>query len=312
MRIASLKDAAVAVYKDVNCNHTFAIAAGLAYYFFLSIFPLLIFCAAALAYIPIPNMFNSILDLMSHFVPGEGMGIVRSIVKGVLEPPHGGLLSFGILATLWAATGGFSAMIEALNIAYEVPETRPYWRTRSLAVGLTMIVGSLVILGLSVSLLGPRFGELLARHGRAGPLFAFVWPYIRWAVVLSSVVLAVELLYFWAPNVKQKFICTLPGSFLGVGVWIAASFGLGIYIREFANYNATYGTLGGVIALMLWFYVSAVAILVGGEINSKLLKAAGKKLPVKEPDPVKEAKLAATKAAVERVEERFEPPAAAA
>lgn len=311
MRISALKDAAAAVYKDISCNHTFAIAAGLAYYFFLSIFPLLIFFAAALAYVPIPNMFNAILDLMAKFVPADAMGLVRMIIKGVLEPPHGGLLSFGIFATLWAATGGFSAMIEALNIAYEVPETRPYWRTRLLAVGLALLVGSLVVLALAVSLLGPRFGDWLARHGHVGPVFAFVWPTMRWIVVLSSVVFAVEMLYFWAPNVKQKFVCTLPGSILGVSVWIAASFGLGIYIREFANYNATYGTLGGVIALMLWFYLSAVAILLGAEINSKLLKAVGTKLPVKEPDPVKEAKLAATKAAVERVEERFEPPEAA-
>jgi len=311
MRIAALKDAAMEVYKDISCNHTFAIAAGLAYYFFLSIFPLLIFFAAMLAYVPIPNMFNAILDLMSKFVPADAMGLVRTIVKGVLNPPHGGLLSFGLLATLWAATGGFSAMIEALNIAYEVPETRPYWRTRSLAVALALLVGSLMVLGLAVSLLGPKFGELLVRHRHAGPLFAMVWPFIRWAVVLTSIVIAVELLYFWAPNVKQKFICTLPGSVLGVAVWIAASFGLGIYVREFANYNATYGTLGGVIALMLWFYLSAVAILIGGEINSKLLKAAGKKLPVKEPDPIKEAKLAQTKAAVEHVEEKFEPPKAA-
>ncbi len=311
MRISALRDAAVAVYKDVNCNHTFAIAAGLAYYFFLSVFPLLIFFAAALAYVPIPDMFNSVLDLMAKFVPGEAMGMVRTIVKGVLHPPHGGLLSFGILAALWAATGGFSAMIEALNIAYEVPETRPYWWTRMMSVGLAMLVGSLVVVGLAVTLLGPKFGEWLAKHGHAGPLFVMVWPTIRWTIVLSSIIVAVELLYFWAPNVKQKFMCTLPGSFLGVGVWIAASFGLGIYIREFANYNATYGALGGVIALMLWFYVSAVAILLGAEINSKLLKAAGKKLPVKEPDFMKEAKLAATKEAVERVEKRFDPPAAA-
>jgi membrane protein len=307
MRVSSLRDAAVAVYKDINCNHTFAIAAGLAYYFFLSIFPLLIFFAATLAYLPIPNMFNAILDLMAKFVPAEAMGLVRTIVKGVLNPPRGGLLSFGLLATLWAATGGFSAMIEALNIAYEVPETRPYWRTRLLAIGLALLVGSLVVLGLAGTLVGPKFGDLLVTHAHIHPLFSILWPYMRWTIVLASIVFAVELLYFWAPNVKQKFICTLPGSFLGVGVWIAASFGLGVYIREFANYNATYGTLGGVIALMLWFYLSAVAILVGGEINSKLLKAAGKKLPVKEPDPVKEAKKAATIDAVEKVEERFEP-----
>jgi membrane protein len=213
---------------------------------------------------------------------------------------------------LWAASGGFNALIDALNIAYEVPETRPYWRTRLLAVMLTFIVGGLVVIGLGATLVGPSFGEWLARLVHLGPLFVALWPILRWTIVLVSIVFAVELLYFLAPNVKQLFPCTLPGAVLGVAVWVAASLGLGIYIREFANYNATYGTLGGVIALMLWFYISAVAILIGAEINAKLLKATGKRLPVKEHDAVEEAKAAEKAKALERIEQRFEKPKEAA
>jgi membrane protein len=312
MRISTVKDATVKAVKDLWCNRTFAIAAGLAYYFLLALFPLLIFMAAALSYVPIPNLFNEILNLMAKLVPGDAMGVVRRIIQGVLHPPHSGLLSFGVLATLWAASGGFAAMIDALNIAYEVPETRPYWKTRLLAIGLTFVVGGLVVIGLGFTLVGPRFGEWLANHLDVGPVFVAVWPIMRWGIVLLSIVLAVELLYFLAPNVKQGFAYTLPGAVLGVSVWVFASLGLGIYLREFANYNATYGALGGVIALMLWFYVSAVAILVGGEINSELLKALGKNLPVKEPDPVEEAKAAEKAKAVADVEQRFESPKEAA
>lgn len=293
MKWAAWRNAVVGAYHDINCNHTLAIAAGLSYYFMLSLFPLLIFAAAALAYIPIPNLFDETLNLMSRVVPADGMGTVREILKGVMNPPRSGLLSFGFLATLWAATGGFSAMIEALNVAYDVDETRPYWKTRALSFGLAFVVGGLVMLALTFTLLGPRFGEFLARHGAVGPLFAYVWPFIRWSIILVTIVFAIELLFFWAPNVKQGFRCTLPGAIIGVLVWIAASYALGIYVSEYANYNKTYGTLGGAIALMLWFYVTACAILIGAEINSEILKAAGRRLPMKEPEPAQQLPTAA-------------------
>lgn len=293
LKWAALKNAIIGAYKDIQCNHTLAIAAGLSYYFMLSLFPLLIFLAAALAYIPIPDLFNQTLDLMAKFVPPDAMGTVREILKGVMNPPRGGLLSFGVLATLWAATGGFSAMIEALNVAYDVDETRPYWKTRLLAFGLAFVVGGLMLLGLASTLLGPRFGEFLASHHTVGPIFALIWPYIRWGIIIVTIVFAVELLFYWAPNVKQGFLCTLPGALIGVAGWIAASYALGIYISEYAHYNKTYGTLGGAIGLMLWFYVSAAAILVGAEINSEILKAAGKRLPMKEPAPSTELPTAA-------------------
>jgi membrane protein len=284
MRWTSLKNAAVGAYNDIQRNHTLAIAAGLSYYFTLSLFPLLIFLAAALAYIPVPDLFNQTLDLMAKFVPPESMGTVRQILNGVMNPPHGGLLSFGILATLWAATGGFSAMIEALNVAYDVHETRPYWKTRPLAFGLAFVVGGLMLLGLTFTMLGPHFGEWLANYLHAGALFAAVWPYLRWVIIFATIIFAVELLFFWGPNVKQKFIGTLPGAIIAVAGWALASYALGIYVSTYAHYNKTYGTLGGAIGLMLWFYVSATAILVGAEINSELLKAIGKRLPMKEPD----------------------------
>src|SRR4051794_23272146 len=183
MNLRAVKNATVSAVKDLYCNRTFSLAAGLAYYFLLSLFPLLIFMAAALSYIPIPNLFNEILNLMAKVVPADAMGVVRRIVDGVLHPPRSGLLSFGIIATIWAASGGFAAMIDALNMAYDVPETRPYWRTRPLAVGLTFVVGGLVVVGLATTLLGPRFGDWLARHVDVGPLFVALWPMMRWAIV---------------------------------------------------------------------------------------------------------------------------------
>jgi membrane protein len=306
MGILDIKNATVRAVEDLACNRTLAYAAGLAYYFFLSLFPLMIFMAAALAYVPIPNLFEQIIALMARFVPGEAMLMVQPVIKSVLRPPGTGLLSFGIIGTLWVASSGFSSLIDSLNTAYDVPETRPYWKTRSLAVLLTLVVGSLVAVGLGFSLLGPDFAERLSHHVDLSAIFVRIWPALRWTTIFTSVVLAVEFLYYLAPNVKQRFLFTLPGAVIGVTAWIIISLGFGIYVREFANYNKTYGTLGGVIALMFWFYLSSVAILVGAEINAELIKAAGKKLPVKKPDPVAEAKSDEKIKAVESVEHKYE------
>src|SRR3954470_1134990 len=164
MRISAVKDATISAVKDLQCNRTFAIAAGLAYYFFLSLFPLLIFMAAALSYIPLPNLFDQIMALMARFVPSQAMLMIEPVIKSVLRPPGTGLLSFGIIGTLWVASSGFASLTDALNIPYDVPETRPYGKTRSLAVALTLVVGALVAVGLGVTLLGPNFAERLSHH----------------------------------------------------------------------------------------------------------------------------------------------------
>ncbi len=270
------------VYCDIQRNHLLAIAAGLSYYFLLSLFPLLIFASALLAYLPVPNLFDQILQIMARVVPHDAMGLVRTTLDTVLSSPHSGLLSFGALGTLWVATGGFAALIEAMNIAYDVVETRAYLAVRGLALLLAFFVGALSVVALAVTLAGPRFGEFIIRHAHLDPIWIAAWPYMRWLILFSSVVVAIEIIYFVAPNVKQHFSCTLPGAIFATFSWVGASLVLGIYIRDYAHYNRTYGALGGAIALMLWFYVSAIAILVGGEINSELLKAAGSRLPVKE------------------------------
>src|SRR4051812_9451924 len=243
------------VYEDVVCNHTMAFAAGLSFYFLLALFPLLISMAATLAYLPIPNLFNSILDLMARLVPGEAMTMVRQIIVAILTPPHGGLLSLGFVGTLWAASGGFSAMMESLNVAYDVQETRPYYRTRSLALGLTFIVGLLVTIGLCMTLLGPRFGEILKNHHKVGPLFAMVWPAIRWALIGSSIILAVEVIYFWVPNVKQKFWHTLPGAVFGVAGGVGGLPLFGLYVPQFAPLKKNHWGLGGGLPLVVWVFL---------------------------------------------------------
>ncbi len=220
MRPASVKDALVRTYADVVQNHTMQMAAALAYYFVLSLFPALIFLSAVVAYLPVPDLFNQALALMASFLPADSMGLVRRVLGDVVTPNRGTFLSFGILGTLWAASGGFAAIIEALDIAYQVKDNRPFWKTRPLAVGLAFIVGTLVLISLSVMVVGPRFGEWLAGRVHLSGLFVLLWPYVHWTIAVGFTVLAIEALYFLAPNVKQRFLARLPERFF---LWAAGS-----------------------------------------------------------------------------------------
>jgi len=272
MTVVGISDALVRTYEDVDRNHTFQMAAALSYYFVLSVFPALIFFSAVVAYLPLPDLFNQALNLVGQFLPPDSMGLVRRILSDVITPNRGTFLSFGVLGTVWAASGGFSAAIEALDIAYDVEDDRPFWRTRPLAVVLAFMTEALVLVALSAMIVGPKFGEWLANQVHFANFFVLLWPYIQWSIAIGFTLLAVEALYFMAPNVKQRFLATLPGAILAVGCWIAFSYLLGLYFRHFANFNKTYGTLGAAVALMVWLYWTAFAMLVGSELNAELAK----------------------------------------
>jgi membrane protein len=291
----NLKYALVATYRDVIRNHTLQMAAALSYYFVLSLFPALVFLSAVVGYLPVPDIFNQTLALMARFLPADTMGLVHRILADVISPNKGAFLSFGILGTLWSASGGFAAAIEALNIAYQVDDDRPMWKTRPLAVVLAFVTGGLLLTALSVMIVGPRFGEWLAARVHLAEVFVLLWPYIHWTVAMGFTVLAVEALYFLAPNVKQRFRATLPGAVLAVGSWMLLSYLLGEYFRHFGTFNKTYGTLGAAIALMIWLYWTGFGMLVGAELNSELAKVSkeGRIEEKHEPPPIISIDLAA-------------------
>ncbi len=274
-------------YADIVNNHTMALAAGLSYYFVMSLFPLLILAATVLGLIPRVDLFDRVVGAMSSVVPPDSMGLVRAVLNDVLKVNKTGVLTFGIVGTLWAALGGFKSLIEALNVAYDIPETRPFWKTYLLAFGLMIVMGGLLIAGVALMFVGPEFGQWLAsKTSIVGWGFAQAWPVLRWGLSVTFIVLAMEIMFYWAPNVKQRFWATLPGAIIGAGTWLGTSYLLGLYFRTYANYNKTYGTLAGAIALMAWLYYSWFMILMGAEINSELLKLNKHgSLPLKEPPP---------------------------
>ncbi|MBV9482135.1 MAG: YihY/virulence factor BrkB family protein [Acidobacteria bacterium] len=269
-------------YAAVKERHTSQLAAGLSYYFILSFFPLLITFAAALALVPIPGLFDQILLLMARFVPPDSMGLVRAIIRDVISPHEAGIFSVGLVGTAWAASGGVAALIEAVNVAYDSPDTRSFVRQRALAVGLMLGVGILTIVALSLLVVGPAFGRWLADKIGLGAVFVASWPYLRWFLSISCAVLSIELIYTWAPAQRPSFRSTLPGAVIALATWLALSTALGVYLRNFGKLNRTYGTLAAAVALMLWLYWTGFAILVGAHFNAESTHATQTLTPVEQ------------------------------
>jgi membrane protein len=275
--ITVIQRVAIRTYEDIARHHTLQSAAALSYYFALSVFPGLIFLSAIVSFIPLPELFNHVLYLMASLLPSDTMRSVYSVLQDVLSAHRVTWLSFGMIGTVWMGSSAFDAIIEALDISYDTKDDRPYWKTRLLAVGLAAISGGLLLVALAIMMLGPHFGKWLGAHLAVSNAFTVIWPVLHWTIAICFSVFAVELIYFLAPNVKQRFVATLPGAILSVVVWIVLSYSLGIYFRHFANYSRTYGTLAGFIALMTWMYWTSFVLLVGAELNSELQKEIGKR-----------------------------------
>ena len=266
------KELSVTVYNELNRTRAFTMAAAMSYYFLLALVPLLIFLSAMLGYLPIPNLFDQLLDLLAIVVPPAAMQMVQHILAGLLIPHRGGLLSFGLLSYLWTASGSFAASIEALNVAYDVEKTRPWWRDRVQALLLTLTTGALSLVGLLMIIAGPHFGHLVTELFAVPRSFGDIWPALRLITIFVIFVAAVEIQYCLAPNRKQNFMDTLPGAVVAViGIFLSSA-GLGYYFGHLSNYNKMYGSLGAVIILMLWFYVVALLLVIGAELNAELLK----------------------------------------
>jgi membrane protein len=248
-------------------------AAALAFYLMLAIFPAMIFLLGLLPYLPIPDLDRQILDLIRQGLPEDAARLFGDTVRQITTDRQGGLLSLGALLTLWAASSGTVAIMQQLNITYDVVEGRPFWKVRAVAVFLTFLFGALLIGALGLIVAGDKLGLGRAFEG------------LRWGIILAALILAFESMYYFGPDVEQEFRFITPGSVLGVALLVLASLGFKFYVSRFSDYDATYGSLGAVIVFMLWLDVMGLVILLGSEINALIEhyapegKAKGQKEP---------------------------------
>jgi membrane protein len=245
-------------------------AAALAYHALFALFPFLIFLLGLLSVLQIPDFFTWLLEQARTAFPADAYQRVEEVVTQIQNQSQGGLLSFGILTALWAASSGMRALMNALNTAYDVEESRPTWQRYLFSLLYTAGLAVLLIAATGLMLLGPQAMEWLADQAGLGGAFVAIWTWLRWPVAVLLLMLTAAVIYYVAPNVEQPFRFITPGAVLAVIVWIIASLGFSLYVATFANYSATYGTLGGVVVLLFYFFISASVLLLGAEINAEV------------------------------------------
>jgi membrane protein len=261
------------IYK-IRHDDCFGRAAELAYYFLFALFPFSLFLTTLLGYLPVPNLTDRLMELLAQMLPSDALRLVQEHVRDLVTGQRGGLLSFGIFAALWTSSSAITAIIEGLNRAYDVEEGRSFWKVRGLAIVLTIGLSLFMILSIVLLTFGTQLGSWIADQVGSGGVFQVVWNILRWPVSSGLLIVAIALVYYVAPDVEQKWQWITPGSVVAVMGWIGASLGFGYYVNHFGSYNATYGSIGAVIVLLTWMYVSGFFILVGGEINAEIEHAA--------------------------------------
>jgi len=267
------------VWHEIQEDKVFGRAAELSYYFLLALFPFLIFLTSVIGFVlgSGTGTRHMLFNYLARIMPPSAFQLIDNTMWEVSSASSGGKLSFGILAALWAASSGLSAITDSLNTAYDVTETRPWWKQRLTAIGLTVALSVLIILALVLVVAGGRIAEGLASVYGFGPVFPLTWKIIQWPVVLACMLLAFALIYFFAPDVhEQAWKWLTPGAAIGVVLWLIVSIAFRAYLHFFNSYSATYGSLGAVIILMLWLYFTGAAVLIGGEVNSEIENAAAK------------------------------------
>ena len=251
----------------------FGRAAQLSYYFLLALFPLLLVLINILGYMAQEGTAfrEKLLTYLAALMPSSAIALVRTTLTEISEASGSGKVSFGLLAALWAASNGMGAISDTLNTAYNLRERRPWWKVRIISVCLTIALAILILAALALVLYGGTIGEGLAARFGFGGLFTLVWKIVQWPIALGFVLTTFNLIYNFAPDLpRSEHSWITPGAFIGVGLWLLVSFGFRAYLSFFDSYSVTYGSLGAVIVLMLWFYLTGVAILIGGEVNSEL------------------------------------------
>ena len=245
-------------------------AAQLAYYFLFSLFPFLLFLTALLGYVPIPNLMEKIMALVGAVLPGAALQLMEDNVRELITNQKSGLLSFGILVALWSASSAISAISDALNRAYGVKEGRPYWKVQGTAILLTLGLAFFAPTAMILLIFGPQIGGFIAGKVGLGSVFHIFWEVVRWPVILFFLTFTMALLYYFTPDVEQDWKWITPGAVFTVIGWILVSLGFGFYVDHFGAYNKTYGTIGAVIILLTWMYLSGMLLLIGGEINAEI------------------------------------------
>ena len=271
--------------REIMADDLLNLAAQQAYYFFFALFPALLTFISIASFFPIDNLVGQVVGALGRFAPPEALSIITDQIAKISKSNHGGVLTFAFFLTIWSSSGAMVSIITTLNAAYDITEGRPMWKVRLTAMALTLGMAFFILVSIALVLVGPTLAEHLAKTLRLGAAFKWTWWVLQWPVVFALVATGIGIVYYFAPDAQQEWIWITPGSIVATVLWVLVSLGLKMYLTYFGSYNETYGTLGGFIVLLMWFYFSGLAILVGAELNAEIEhaspygKGVGEKVP---------------------------------
>ena len=289
--------------KETSADNGLGLAAQLAYYFFLALFPTFLALLALASFFPLHNLTDQVTNALGRFAPPEILSLIREQMTNLSGGSHGGVLSFGFLAALWSSSAALVAVIEALNRAYDIEEGRPWWKVRLTAIGLTIGLAVFALAAFTLVVAGPELAEGVASRFGLGPAFAWAWKIVQWPVAFALVAFAIGLVYYFAPDAEQDWVWVSPGALLATALWLVGSLAFRFYIMNFTSYEESYGAIGGVMVLLLWFYMSGLAMIVGAELAAEIEHASpwAKDPGEKVPGQKKKIGVAASRAYKERM-----------
>ena len=272
-------------FRDTLKDDAQGLAAQLSYYFFLSLFPTLLCLIALASLFPLQNFADDVTGFLQPFMPAEAINVIRDQMVKIAQSGATALISLGVLGAIWSSSAAMGAVVNAMNRAYDIEESRPWWRVKVLAVLLTVGLAFFILIALTLVLAGPQLADLATRWLGMPAVWALIWKIIQWPLVFFLVATGIGLIYYFAPDAEQEWVWITPGSVLATILWLIASLGFRYYVVTFGHYSETYGALGGIIVVLLWFYLSSLAIVIGAELNAEIEHASpwGRKPREKQP-----------------------------
>lgn len=285
-------------YRELMDDDGLGLAAQLAYYFFLALFPAILCVLAIASFFPLQNFTDQVVGSLGRFAPQEMLTLIRDQMVRIANGNNGGLVGIGLLGAIWSSSSAMVSMIGALNRAYDIDESRPMWKVRGLAIALTIGLAIFIVVSFTLVIVGPAIADHLAARYAFGQMFVWSWKVLQWPIAFALVVTGVGLVYYFAPDAEQDWVWITPGSLVATVLWLCGSLAFRFYAVNFGNYEASYGTVAGVILLLLWFYLSGLVLIVGAEIAAEIEHASpwGKAPAEKVPGEKKKIGLAAGRA----------------
>jgi len=273
----SVRELARRAWNEISDDDVSERAAALSYYFLFALFPALLFLTALLGFLPVAGLQERLLAYTHDVLPPDAASTLERTLTEVLTARRTGLVSLGALITLWAGSSGMVSVMNTMNVVWDVKEHRPWWKRRLMAVGLTLVFSVSIVVALILLVFGGKIGQVVADSFGLGAMFTTMWNVVSIPIVIACVLIGIEVVYYVAPARRRRWRWATPGAVLALAMWLAMSLGLRVWVANFANYSATYGSIGGVILLMFWLYLTSYVLLVGAEVDAEIEAAAARR-----------------------------------